>query len=102
MSAMSDRVNGWMSLLRLILPIMVTIMLFWISDIRQEIRLSVGGIEELTKVVSKNKEISNENYYLLSNELKGEMSAVKERLVRMEATSNAFRREWADREPTHP
>ena len=28
------RINGWMTLLRLILPAMVMLMLFWVSDIR--------------------------------------------------------------------
>ena len=79
-----DKINGWATLLRLILPALITIMLFWMGQIRDDMKTMSQQVYALSKMVIDNKELSNENYYLLSNEFKTEMSGVKERLVRLE------------------
>ena len=46
---MTERINGWMMVLRLVLPVMVTSMLFMLSDIRTDqrgIRVDVSNLRD--------------------------------------------------------
>ena len=54
MSTLTDKVNGTMSWLRLILPILVTVGLFWISDLKADLR-EVWLMTEQTRSIVSNE-----------------------------------------------
>ena len=53
MGQFTDRANGYLSWLRLILPVMVTVGLFWINDLKHQMR-DVWLMVEQTRTVVTN------------------------------------------------
>jgi len=44
---LSDKINGWMWILRLILPALITIMLFMVHDIRSNQRILCTSFDDI-------------------------------------------------------